>query len=382
MKIPDTEALIAAADVLRGRARYRESISCFTRALRACSRIGNSTEEYYCLRSLGDLYRMTGQFERAMKMYESAVQRAKAIGDPVMAADARIGRGLSLRALGVWPEALGDIRAAKKVYREKRDLSGLAFAQWAEAGTLRIKGDIIGALRIFTEAHRLYRSLREQEGIGFSLCGLGGASRVAGRAKRSLAFYTAANRVFAEIRDRFGQAYSLCGMANAYRMLRDYENAFRFFSGATRLYRILGDTVSYAYTLWGIGTAHKMRGDYRKAREYFIKALNMFRRTKDPRGRIYCELALEEVAVLAGDAKGTRKRLLSLIEDLERFQFGVELCHARVMLELIERWDALADDQTTRERRKKSAREGLSAASCYRQLGLHLSFRSLPMNIP
>lgn len=382
MSTPDTEALIAAADALRGRARYRESISYFMKALRACSRTGNSMEEYYCLRSLGDLYRMTGHFERAMQMYESAVERAEGIGDSVMGADARIGRGLSLRALGVWPEALREIRAAKKVYREKRDLSGLAFAQWAEAGTLRIKGDIKGALRMFQEAHRLYRSLQDREGIGFALCGLGGASRVAGRAKRSLAFYTAANRVFAEIRDRFGQAYSLCGMANAYRMLRDYEKAFCFFSKATRLYRILGDTVSYAYTLWGIGTAHKMQSNYRKAREFFVRALNMFRRTKDPRGRIYCALGLEEIAVLASDAKGTKKRLLSLIEDLERYQFCLELCHARVMLALIERRDAMADDRRTPKRLSKAARAKLSTGSCYRQLGLRLSFRSLPMNIP
>lgn len=85
--------------------------------------------------SLGDTYRMVGDFNLAVKSYTNAVEIAKQIRDPITLADARVGLGLSLRAMGKWKDAIKLIREAKKTYRRKGDRQGLAFTLWAEAGT-------------------------------------------------------------------------------------------------------------------------------------------------------------------------------------------------------------------------------------------------------
>lgn len=323
---------------------------------------------------------MTGKFVRAAEMYTKAVSVAREIHSPDMAADARIGLALSLRAQCMWRQAWKLIKMSKKRYATNQDNHGLAFALWAEAGTLRIKGDVPGAVKTFRESLKLFASMKDDNGIGYCLCGLGGASRVAGHIKASLNFYTAANTLFTKLRDSFGKAYSFCGIANAYRMLGDYAKAFSFFAKATRLYRTIGDKVSYAYTLWGLGTAYKMTGRYEKARDCMKKAMRYFRATKDPRGMIYCRLGLGEIAFLKGDSSRAEKHLVSVRKSLSELRLRIEDCYANSLHRMMKSQSSVTAARTQTAKRGK--KKNVSRASCYHRLGLNLRFHSLPLNFP
>jgi tetratricopeptide (TPR) repeat protein len=363
------------------RARYPQAVALFKEALRNCKKARDREGTYHCMRSLGDVYRMTGRFGDAVKIYTGAIAFAKHMHSPEKASDARIGLGLSLRAQGNWQKAIQLIRTSKKLYIKKKDRYGTAFALWAEAGTLRIKGDIPGALRTFRESYSLFKALQDDQGIGYCLCGLGGASRVAGRIKSSLNYYLAANRLFSDKHDTFGRAYSFCGIANAYRMLENYKNAFSSFAQATRLYRTIGDTVSYAYTLWGLGTAYKMIGKYQQARNYMMKAMQLFEETKDPRGIIYCRLSLGEILFLTGDKSGAEKNLESAEKTVETFRFGVEACHTKTLHRIIHGRHTV-HYSVARQKMGGADRKDIPLKSCYHRLGLNLRFHSLPLNLP
>ena len=295
----EADNIFYQAEKLRDKCLYQESLRLFRKALQGYRKIHDKEGISGCMLSLGDIYRMIGNFDLAANGYREAINLANE-SNPVKVADAEVGLGLSLRALGNWKEALKFIRKSKRTYQDKYDTQGLAFTLWAEAGTLRVKGDIKGAIGCYKESRKIFTSLKDTPGIGYCLCGLGGASRIAGLFKTSLQYYIAANRLFSAMKDTFGTAYSYCGIANAYRMLKDYENAFIHFSKATRLYKKIGDRVSYAYTLWGLSSTYKMIADYKKAYDYLIMALNLFKKTKDPRGLIYCESGLGEIALIKG----------------------------------------------------------------------------------
>jgi hypothetical protein len=127
------------------------------------------------------------------------------------------------------------------------------------------------------------------------------------------------------------------------------------------LYRRIGDIVSYSYTLWSMGKTHMMLGRLALSERYTKEALRNFRRTKDPRGVIYCRLSEAEIAFLRGREASARKLLQAAGEDARSWGFAVERCHCRMLLGEME-----------------DARGG----ACYRQLGLRLSFGSIPFNIP
>lgn len=356
-----TDKILCRAEKLRAGSSYRQSLSLFKGALREYTKLHNEDGIIHCMLSLGDTYRMTGDFDLAAARYRDAIEIAREIKAPVKVADAKIGLGLALRAQGGWKEALKLIRESKGTYLKRRDREGIAFSLWAEAGAFRIKGDIGEAIRTYKESHKFFGAMKDNSGIGYCLCGLGGASRVAGLFGDSLNYYKNANKLFSSAGDKFGKAYSYCGIGNAYRMLEDYKSAFAYFAKAVRLYKKMGDKVSYAYTLWGLSTAYKMTGDLKKAHDFLTDSMELFRRTKDPRGVCYCLLGLGEIAFLRGKKAVAKRHISAAREKATKNNFGIEKCYVKTMLALM---------------------DGKNENTCYNQLGLKIGFRGMPLNIP
>jgi len=357
----ETDRILCRAEELRDKSAYRQSLNLFKEALRKYTRLHDKDGMIHCMLSLGDTYRMTGDFDLAVTKYKEATEVARQIKSPVKLADAKIGLGLALRAQGRWREALKLIREAKGSYLKRGDKEGIAFSLWAEAGAFRIKGDIREAIKTYKKSHRFFRAMKDENGTGYCLCGLGGASRVSGLFRNSLNYYEEANKIFSLKGDMFGKAYSYCGIGNAYRMIEDYENAFTHFAKAVRLYRTMGDRVSYAYTLWGLGTAYKMTRNLNKAHGYLTDSMGLFTKTKDPRGICYCLLGLGEIALLRGKKALARRQILAAGGKAMKNNFSIEKCYVDTMLSLL---------------------DGKIDNTCYNELGMKIRFRGLPLNIP
>ena len=335
--------------------------------------------------ALGDIYRMSGNFDLAAANYSEAINLAKKNKEQVWLSDAKIGLGLALRAQGKWRESIKLIRESERAYNKQGDREGIAFSLWSEAGALRIKGNIIDSIRTFKASLEKFKRLKSNQGIGYCLCGLGGASRIAGHFNNSLRYYTAANKLFSDIKDIFGIAYSYCGIGNALRMLDDYKNALVHFAKATTLYKKIGDRVSYSYTLWGLGSTYKMMGNFKKARDNFIKAMLLFNRTKDQRGIIYCKLALGELDFLEGEKANAIKHLREALSKSKKNVFDLEGCHAAVILSYINENNPPTPYFKEGHRGVKWEQAGFSKKiddRCYNKLGLKLKFHRLPFNMP
>jgi len=355
------ENLIDQAEKLKEKSSYPESLRLFKKAFKEYTEKCDYEGMLDCLFSLGDLYRMTGDFGLAIEKYSLAMVLARKQSKTISVADARVGLGLSFRALGKWKEALNHIRKSERTYQKAGDKEGLAFSLWAEAGALRIQGNIREAIKIFIKSLLIFKRLKNKQGVGYCLCGLGGSHRVAGLIRHSLKYYSEANRLFSKVKDRFGIAYSYCGIGNAYRMMKDYKRSLANFSKAIALYKKIGDRVSYSYTLWSLGTTYKMMRNFQKARENFLRSMLLFKKTKDPRGNIYCRLGLGEISFLSGKKVSAMKYLNVSLADAINYKFAVERCHAETILSCI---NEKTDDK------------------CYNRLGLELKFQELPFNIP
>ena len=380
------ENLIDRAERLKEKSSYPQSLRLFKKAFEECVKKCDTDGLLRCLLSLGDVYRMTGDFELASKDYSEAIELARRRRQAICVADARVGLGLSLRALGRWKEALKLIRGSERIYRKADDREGLAFSLWAEAGALRIQGKIAESIETFKESLAIFKSLKNKQGTGYCLCGLGGTHRVAGLVSDSLKYYAEANILFSRIKDRFGTAYSYCGIGNACRMMGDYKSSLTNFSRAVVLYKKIGDRVSYSYTLWSLGTTYKMIRNFHKARDNFQNAMLLFKKTKDPRGIVYCRLGIGEIDFLEGKKALAGKLIDMAFHEAAEKGFAIEKCHAATILSYISENDPSVS--LCQEGMKKGT-EGRQVRfsekindKCYNRLGLRLKFRGLPFNIP
>lgn len=355
--------LIRQAELLREKAEYKDSLMLFKKALSISKRHGILDGALDSTIAMADIYRMTGNFDKAIKNYEDALEACEALGNKLTAADCMVGIGLSLRAMGIWKEAVRFISGARGIYEKKKDIRGIAFSLWAEAGALRVAGDITKAIKKFKKSKDIFSRAGDKSGVAYALCGLGGTHRISGKFKESLDYYKQANEIFKVLKDRFGTAYSHCGIGNAFRMLDKYSDALKHFNGATVIYENIGDIVSYSYTLWSLANVYKMEGDFDNARLYIKKALRNFRRTKDPRGIIYCGLTLGEIDFMEGKRGVAEKRFLSALVSAATHNFKLEKCHAEIMLKYIKGQNS-------------------KITSCYKKMGINLEFSGIPFNMP
>jgi tetratricopeptide (TPR) repeat protein len=371
----EIESLIERAEKLKEKSLYHQSLNLFKKAFHRYKKKCDTQGILRCMLALGDIYRMSGNFDLAAANYSEAINLAKKHKKQTWLSDAKIGLGLSLRAQGKWRESIKLIRESERAYNKQGDREGIAFSLWAEAGALRIKGSVIDAIRTFKASLEKFKRLKSRQGIGYCLCGLGD----------SLRYYNAANKLFSDINDIFGIAYSHCGIGNALRMLDDYKNALVHFVKATTLYKKIGDRVSYSYTIWGLGSTYKMMGNFKKARDNFIKAMLLFNRTKDRRGLIYCKLALGELDYLEGKKANAMRQLRAALRESMKDGFAIEKCHAAVISSYINENNPSTPYSKDGHRRDKCKQAGFSGNiddKCYNKLGLKLKFHGLPFNMP
>jgi tetratricopeptide (TPR) repeat protein len=378
----EIDRLIEHAEKLKEESLYFQSLRLFKKAFQKYKKISHVDGMLHCMISLGDIYRMIGQFDLAIESYSGVIDLAKKYKKKIWVLDAKIGLGLSLRAKGKWKESLKLIRESKNSYIRHGDKEGIAFSLWAEAGALRIKGDVKGAIRTFKRSFHIFKMLKNRQGMGYCLCGIGGSSRIAGLFRDSYKYYTAANKLFSKIKDIFGLAYSYCGIGNAFRMLNDYKKAILYFSKATRLYKKIGDIVSYSYTLWGLGSTYKMMGNYKKAYDNFRKALVLFKKTDDQRGIIYCKLGIGELNLLQNKKKNAVSLVRDAFHESIKNGYAVEKCHAGLILSYLYENISFTKVVQIKEKKKLVPFSEKIDKRCYRKLGLKLKFQGLPFNMP
>lgn len=355
---------IKKGESCRDRSQFIEALKFFKKAFFMSKRHNIVDGILDSTIAMADIYRMIGDFDSAIKNYEEAVESAEALGNELTAADCLAGMGLSLRAMGMWKEAIHFISTAKKIYKRNKDDKGFAFALWAEGGALRVAGDIKKAISKFQESKKIFERLGDKSGIAYSLCGLGGIYRISGRFEESKEYYIQANDIFKRLRDKFGIAYSHCGIGNAFRMFKNYNEALRHFKKAMRVYEEIGDIVSYSYTLWSLANLYKMEGDLEIAVDYLQRALKNFRKTKDPRGIIYCDLTFGEIDFINNQKASAERKLMNALKNSESHGFKLETCHCLMFLNYLKNPDIS------------------KLTSCYKKIGVNLNFDGIPFNIP
>ncbi|MFL5539540.1 MAG: diguanylate cyclase [Longimicrobiaceae bacterium] len=134
---------------------YPRALEFYTAALEHCRLHGDRLTEAGVLCDLGDVQRKTGAFGRALTWYREAVDASLAAGTAYHEAEARIGSGLALAALGDAPGAVAEIAQALAL-AERIDSRVLVYeAHLALSEAYEAAGDAAKALEHFRAYHRV-----------------------------------------------------------------------------------------------------------------------------------------------------------------------------------------------------------------------------------
>ncbi|MFH8612315.1 ATP-binding protein [Streptomyces sp. NPDC018029] len=211
--------------------------------LRGARRSGCRRGEAWTLNSLGNAYRGTQEFEKAVEVWEEALAIRRRIGD-------KYGEGTSLNNL---------------------------------AGALRRMNRIEDSIRCSNKALAIHREIKDRWNEGIDLNSLGTAHRDLGRIEEAISCWLRALGIQREIKDLFGQGTSLNHLGEAYRTAGRDEEALAAFDEALRIRRSFGDEPGAATTALNLGATMAAMGRLKEAAVYYTLALEDLERLGDPR---------------------------------------------------------------------------------------------------
>jgi DNA-binding SARP family transcriptional activator/tetratricopeptide (TPR) repeat protein len=238
-----------------------------------------------------------GYLQDWIDTHRTALDAARAAGDPVAESETLKNLGFAYWRSGRWAEALGHHLDALRLDRAGGD-------RWGEAKTLNQLGFIYERLERFTEAldhHRRaaagFREAGDRWGEDRALIGLGNAYRELGHHQESVVHFRSGLLVSREVGDRWGESVALTGLGSA------QVASGQPLAGIDPLYeslvisRELGDRWVEGLALVGLGQAYRGLDCRQESIDHFRQGLLIAREVGD---RWVERLALTSLGETAG----------------------------------------------------------------------------------
>ena len=161
--------------------------------------------------------------------------------------------------------------------RQVGDRVGTARALENEALSLRILGDLDGAMALHKESERLCRTLKHKDGLRISLSNQATILEECGDPARAMMLWKKVEQLCREIGNKHGLALSLGGQGGNLLRRHDFDGAMRRRKTQERLCRELGDKDLLAASLLGQADILAARGELDRALAFLKEAEQLWR---------------------------------------------------------------------------------------------------------
>ncbi len=230
----------------------------------------------------------------AIKCGEEAVKKTIKTGNYNLQSNAKNLLGVVYRNIGDHEKALNLFNEALNLALTIKDSIQIAFSYNNLAGVYRLQGNNPLALEYAFKAFNIFDKFNHKEGEAFCNINIGLIYKNQGDYNKALEFLKNALLLRKEIKDQPGLALTYNLIAEVYALKEYTENAMRCYLSAEKLYKKIGDKRGLAAVWGGIGNIHTMKKNYSGAIEFHSKAIEYSKMLNYWEGQIfnYNKLAL------------------------------------------------------------------------------------------
>ena len=226
--------------------------------------------------SLGWTYYETGDYDKAMDIYENSLKQAKVLGDKKGIATSLGGIGIVYLYKGDSDKSLEYLTKSLKILEELEDQSGIGQTFGYIGSIYAVKGDLDTALDYYERSLAIKEELGNKRGMGNSLNGIGNVHKNKGDYDKALDFYDKSIKIKEEIGNKDGISKSLHNIGGIHHKKGNYDKALDYHIQSLEIEEELGDKYSMGASLKHIGKIWVDKGDYDKSLGYFIRSLKLF----------------------------------------------------------------------------------------------------------
>jgi tetratricopeptide (TPR) repeat protein len=228
------------------------------------------------LLSIGDTFAIHGEHRRAEELFEWVLQRAAAMGDRTLLAEASLRRGEVFARRGLWKQSTADLERSRALFADLGTPGPLARVENILGTNSAEQGKLREAVAYFQSALTLCERTRLGEMTGIVQMNLGIVNNIVGNYDAALTHYTRARSSFefgGDVR-RLAELHHNTGMT--YLAKERYRDAIREFNASHSLSAKQGNPGLMGLACLGKASACYCMNDFRMALELVQKAAECF----------------------------------------------------------------------------------------------------------
>lgn len=261
----------------------QEAIRLYMKAREMLPKLGQEPpgEKIAIAEGLGDVYRITGDYEKALDEYKSAEAMAHEEGEREKEGDilAKIGRVCCLQ--GDYDKMIDYAKRSYRIYQELGHRQRVAESLDSIGDVHLNRGDYDQALKCYQDSLIIQKEVDDKSGEAVTLESLGNVYRTRGQYKEALKCYQKSSEIREGLGDRWGLASNLHNTGILHWSRGDYGEALKHYQDSLRIRREIGDKRGVSSGLHTVGIVHWGRGEYGKASQCFQESMKVQREIGD-----------------------------------------------------------------------------------------------------
>ncbi|MFN7986790.1 MAG: protein kinase [Thermoanaerobaculia bacterium] len=247
-------------------------------------------------------------FRKQADLAAAGAAKARASGDRLLLARARMLESTALRSLGDAKGSDAAVDEARSLYEAVSDRNGSARALEQMSISVFGRGDLEGSRRLLEKAVDLYRQTGDKAGSARAGANLGNVLLSLGRVAEAERMYDESLKTFRSIGATHEAAASLNSIGVAFIKRGDLRKARERTEEAVSLWSGIGRKAFTALALSNLGEIERHLGNPDEARKLHEEALALNREVGEKAGVAFDLLQLAEVFLAKGDLVVTRQR--------------------------------------------------------------------------
>ena len=224
---------------------------------------------------IGDIYRVQGNYEKAMDYNQKSLEIREEIGDKNGIANSYNNIGLIYNDQGNNEKALEYHEKSLKISEEIGDKKGMGKSYNNIGIIYNDQGNYEKALEYYGKSLKIYEEIGNKNGIGISYNNIGLIYLDQVNYEKALEYYGKSLKVKEEIGDKKGMGLSYNNIGLIYLDQGNYEKALEYYEKSLKISEEIGHKKSVGSSYNNIGIIYKDQGNYEKALEYSEKSLKI-----------------------------------------------------------------------------------------------------------
>lgn len=249
-----------------------------------------------------------GDYKRETAAAGRAVEKARAQGARLLAAQALLEKCWGLKILGQPKEAIATCEEAQRIFAEAGDRANVASALDQVAGILEEQGDYAAAKAKFDQALSISTAVGDRDSVAAELGNMANLLSAQGDLHGAKRMYERSLATYREVGDKDNVSLTLSNLGGLLDSLGDLSDAQTKLEESLAIARETGNAGQKAYDLSVLGDVLLYRGDLGGANDALQQAESVLREAGDKRDDAYTLFTWGKVLQAQGDSAGARKK--------------------------------------------------------------------------